>query len=521
MARYKLSLSITQGDVAEYHTRRTYSPPSAEPSLASRNVHMYDPRHEDGSLVSYKEQFNSIFADAIERYNSKQKRKSRHMSSDYWDTITGSKRREKPVYSTVLQLGNRDTCGVTDNTFDAKHWRALKATDPEAAAAYVAEHLDPRPQQKVAKECIEEICRRFETWFPQIKVVAVVLHDDEVDGVCHATIDWTPVAGGEGSHVFKGGMDTRCSLNAALKQMGYNGKGYDYPIKQWQEDFKQKCEGVMAEYDIEREFMNNHERHKSVATWRVEQEREDEIAKLKEIKRLNEIARVNMADFEEQAQASEKKLADLEYQLSVTDAKYRESYAKMIDTERDLKSLQDRADATEARIRLGESRVRDAQAREDDARRAYRRVEDDTLREQKRLDDLKRQADEAQKKLEELTSWIEKMSDIRQMVLLFIKALLGYLEHETTDRRLSVTDRQSCVFAKGILTKLQADFITVASNAAKKSYEMIIGGKHIFDDVAVKQNAATPVSQEMKPKKQEGGQDWWDDYSSDFFLGTE
>lgn len=67
MARFHLSLSVTQGDVSEFHSRRTYTPLSAEPSLASRNVHLVGPRHDDGSLVTYREQFNEEFAPAIER----------------------------------------------------------------------------------------------------------------------------------------------------------------------------------------------------------------------------------------------------------------------------------------------------------------------------------------------------------------------------------------------------------------------------------------------------------------------
>lgn len=520
MSRYHLSLSVTQGDVAEYHTRRTYSPPSAEPSLSDRNVHVYDPRHKDGSLVTYREQFNAIFADAIERYNAKQKRARLQKGDDYYEEITSSKRKEKPIYSTVVQLGNRDTCGVTDTSFDAKHWRALKATDPDAAAAYVAEHLDPRPQQKAAKECLIDICQQFETWFPNLKVVASVIHDDEVDGTCHATVDWVPIGGGEGSGVYRGGLDTRCALNKALEQMGYDGHGYSFRIKHWQADFKAKCEEVMAQHDIEREYMNNEEKHRDVATWRMEQERKEEADKLREIKRMTEIARVNMTEFEVKAKDSEQRLKDLEYQIAEADMKYRAAYAKAVDAERELKSINDKADAAESRIRMAESRVQEAQNREDDARRAYRRIEDDTVREQKRLDDLKREAEEQKRRVEELSEWIKKLSDIRQMLILFVKALLGYLEHKETDKNLSMTDRQSAGIAKRLITKLQNDFINVASRAAKKSLEQILSGRHIYDDVTVTQQADIPTSQEMNPSESSsgGGQEWWGEYDSNFFL---
>lgn len=93
--------------------------------------------------------------------NARQKRKKLKKDGDYYAEIDDSKRKEKPIYLTVLQIGNRDDCGVTDTSFDAKHWRALKSTDPDAAAKYVAEHLDPRPQQVAAKECLVDICEQI------------------------------------------------------------------------------------------------------------------------------------------------------------------------------------------------------------------------------------------------------------------------------------------------------------------------------------------------------------------------
>jgi predicted RNase H-like nuclease (RuvC/YqgF family) len=202
-----------------------------------------------------------------------------------------------------------------------------------------------------------------------------------------------------------------------------------------------------------------------------------------------------MIEFEDKTKESEKRLADLEYQIK----------------------------EAEARIRNAEARVHEAQVREDDARRAYRRVEDDTAHERKRLEDLKQEAEEKQKQVDELAEWIQKLSDIRQMLILFVKAILGYLKQKESDRSLSVTERQSAGIAKRLIEKLQNDFINVAARAAKRSLEQILRGRHIYDDTQMQQQTA-PVQPETKPAASaSGGSEkpaWYDDYSPGFFLGA-
>jgi hypothetical protein len=120
--------------------------------------------------------------------------------------------------------------------------------------------------------------------------VSAVIHDDEPAGTVHLDVNWVPVAGGDGSNVYKAGMDTRCALNKALEQMGYTGKGYAYAIKEWQADAKQNIESVMALHGLERENMHNTERHKDVPTYIMEQERKEEAARCAELRRRAVVA---------------------------------------------------------------------------------------------------------------------------------------------------------------------------------------------------------------------------------------
>ena len=466
MARYKLSLSVTQDQVAEYHSRRTYTPASAEASLADRNVYIYNPRHDNGSLVTYREQFNNLFADSIQRYNAKQKRKSRHMSEDYWETIEGSKRKEKPVYSTVLQLGNRDTCGVTDVTFDAKHWRKLKETSPDEAAAYVQEHLDPRPQHDEAVACLIDIAERFKTWYPRLHIVSIVLHDDEPDGTCHVDINWIPVAGGEGEDTYKGGMDTRCALNKALEQMGFDGHGYDYRIKHWQTDFKARCESVMAEHDIEREYMNNEEKHQNIRTYRIEQEREEAADKLREITRRKEVARVTLEKMELDIETAKHRKRAVEADELAAQKRARQAEDEAHEAEAKARIAEQQAANAETRQQIADAAVREARKRKDDADREY----------QENVNKYKKaqaQSTEAEGKLQKLTEWIHRLSDIKGLVTTVLSGIVSYTETvHTEDARAAA--RFMRTHATGI--------IAYTAKAVKMKVEEIVTGKKIVDD---------------------------------------
>lgn len=119
MSKGKYSISVSQGRVAHDHDNRDYTPHNADRGLRNRNVIIK--QTED-----YKSAFNELFRDSIEAYNAKQKREDRKKSYDYYSEIANGKGKEKPIYEYVLQIGSRETLGVTDNDFDVKHWEELK-----------------------------------------------------------------------------------------------------------------------------------------------------------------------------------------------------------------------------------------------------------------------------------------------------------------------------------------------------------------------------------------------------------
>ena len=134
---------------------------------------------EKGIRAAYKEIFGSV----LQEYNKRQKRADRRID-DYYEHILKSKNGEKPFYEDVIQWGSMED------------FRA-----------------DPRLREK-AKECLVEYARTFEARNPNLKLIGAYVHMDEASPHLHH--DYIPVASG-----YKTGMQTRNSLDKAMKQMGY------------------------------------------------------------------------------------------------------------------------------------------------------------------------------------------------------------------------------------------------------------------------------------------------------------
>ena len=263
MSNGKYSISVAQGRVAHEHDDRDYTPKNADWSLRNRNVVIK--KSED-----YQSVFNDLFRDSLAEYNAKQKREDRKKSYDYYSEIENGKGHEKPIYEYVLQIGNHDTLGVTDNDFDSEKWSELKQNGKfKEASDYAKKHLNQDPHREELKNILIDELKNLEEKYPKLHFWTIVVHDDEVGGTCHAHIAFTPVADG-----YKNGMSTRDSLSKALKQMGFETDSYMLGIQKWQNDLKDNIEKVMLEHGYEREYMNNTEAHLSVDQFKLKSQNE-------------------------------------------------------------------------------------------------------------------------------------------------------------------------------------------------------------------------------------------------------
>ena len=119
----------------------------------------------------------------MERYNSRQSREDRKIE-DYYEKIAKSKNGENLFYEDVLQWGKK-------------------------------EDFENNPElREKAKEALMLYAESFEARNPNLKVIGAYIHMDEVSP--HLHLDYIPVA-----HGYSRGLDTRNSLDRAMKEMGY------------------------------------------------------------------------------------------------------------------------------------------------------------------------------------------------------------------------------------------------------------------------------------------------------------
>ena len=302
MAGYTISMS--QGDHAEEHSRRKYTPMSAEASLTKDNVVIFDAGDD-------KTHFNQFFADAIEAYNERQvkaRHPERQKSMDYYsDLLNGvegygkGKTQEKPIYDDVLQIGNRETNGVTKRTFNVDHWRSLKADGKyHEAELYVAKHKNNDPTREELTQILEEEAKyilsesansreyRKEHGLPpgkydNILIHRIIIHRDEPNGTDHIDIAYT-IFTDEGDTKRKdgrqNGLSRRVSARKGLEKMGFKKSRDQFALEKFRESIKDEIQERMESRGYQRDIKGEHRRHLSPQMFEVEQRAKEAEAKV-------------------------------------------------------------------------------------------------------------------------------------------------------------------------------------------------------------------------------------------------
>jgi chromosome segregation ATPase len=171
---------------------------------------------------------------------------------------------------------------------------------------------------------------------------------------------------------------------------------------------------------------------------------------------------------------------------------------------------------------MAEARVDEERRREDDARREYHRIQDETSRQRATLEDLKRKVAEAQEKLRDLTEWAQSFEDIKRLYERVYNGLIAYLQHTAKNRDYSINDRQAINIVMPVLNKLKESFCDTAARATRKVWEKLFN-KTVTDtpQTTVHQTETTRPAQSsggtrpgVVPREAyEPGEykDWWDD----------
>lgn len=211
-------VSMPQGKGSQLHNRREYEkigrpiPDNIDVSKSSENITLVD--------KDIRQAYGEIFGEALEKYNGKQKRADRKIES-YYDHIQKSKNGEKLFYEDVVQWGSKD------------------------------DFQNPQTRER-AKEALVKYVEGFEERNPNLKLIGAYIHMDEASP--HLHLDYVPVA-----HGYSRGLETRNSLDKAMKQMGFqpeNESRKNNATKLWKESeravFGEICRSLGLEVEPER-----------------------------------------------------------------------------------------------------------------------------------------------------------------------------------------------------------------------------------------------------------------------------
>lgn len=250
-------VSMPQGKGSQLHNRREYEkigrelPDNIDVSKSHENIILVD--------RDIREAYQEIFGEALEQYNAKQKRADRKIE-DYCDHIKKSKNGEKLFYEDVVQWGSKE------------------------------DFQKPETRER-AKEALVQYVKGFEERNPNLKLVGAYIHMDEASP--HLHLDYIPVAQG-----YTRGLETRNSLDKAMKQMGYQPEKEsrkNNATKLWKENersvFGEICRNMGLEVEAERKArgslsVDEYKKARDQMIGEIEQEKEAIVAEVEPLREL-------------------------------------------------------------------------------------------------------------------------------------------------------------------------------------------------------------------------------------------
>ena len=368
-------VSMPQGKGSQMHNRREYEeigkpiPDNIDGSKSSENIILID--------KDIREAYREIFGEALEKYNSKQKRADRKIV-DYLDHIQKSKNGEKPFYEDVVQWGSKD------------------------------DFQTPQMRER-AKEALVKYVEGFEERNPNLKLIGAYIHMDEASP--HLHLDYVPVAYG-----YSRGLEIRNSLDKAMKQMGFqpeNESRKNNATKLWKENervvFGQVCRDLGLEVEPERKS-----ERKSLTVDEYKEARDEMLGHLEKeadtARQAAQDARKELRAVQNKAEAAEERLrAAVAVSKGIQDVRQispvrRTLTGKEVYRPKDLRSLK-----AAAELAKKAEWERDTAIRERD--RAYEQVwSRDAV-----IDKLKEQVKDLQKQVDQLAPYKAFVDSIQQL----------------------------------------------------------------------------------------------------------
>lgn len=368
-------VSMPQGKGSQMHNRREYEqigkpiPDNIDGSKSSENIILVD--------KDIREAYREIFGEALEKYNSKQKRADRKIV-DYLDHIQKSKNGEKPFYEDVVQWGSKD------------------------------DFQTPQMRER-AKEALVKYIEGFEERNPNLKLIGAYIHMDEASP--HLHLDYVPVAYG-----YSRGLEIRNSLDKAMKQMGFqpeNESRKNNATKLWKENervvFGQVCRDLGLEVEPERKS-----ERKSLTVDEYKEARDEMLGHLEKeadtARQAAQDARKELRAVQDKAEAAEERLrAAVAVSKGIQDVRQvspvrRTLTGKEIYRPEDLQALKSLAESAQKAVW-----ERDA------AIRAKERAFDQVYSRDALIDRLRAQVRDLQKQVDQLAPYKAFVDSIQQL----------------------------------------------------------------------------------------------------------
>lgn len=205
-------ISHCQGKGSLTHNNRKFNAKNVDDTRTKDNIVFVQQPIEEA--------YEHLFGAAVERYNARQKRADRKITTTYYEhtfkrkisqsVVTAADKR-KNFYEDVVQIGDMKNTGVGT------------------------------PDAEIATACLTEYMQGFQQRNPNFYVFNAVLHLDEATP--HLHIDYIPVG-----H-YKMGVDTQNGIAQALKEMSY-GSGKE-TIARWRESECKVLTEICARHGVQ------------------------------------------------------------------------------------------------------------------------------------------------------------------------------------------------------------------------------------------------------------------------------
>lgn len=261
----KSTLSFRMSELHnEGHNLRTIYVPYVDVSKSKDNI--YYVNHTKEQAYEY------LFADAVKKYNEKQKRKDRRIEDYLKKIITAEEKQKK-----IIEQKRAEGCSYKEL---AKYKKAKQSSyEIIVSLGNMKQNPEFCPDGERADDIIailNEYIYGFQDRNPNAYLYMSAIHCDE-QGVIHGHLDVIFF-----SDSYRTGMSRRVSLNRALEDMGFTSdKGedchgkFDLAVTKWQNREREELTEIARKYDVEIVNGNQSRQHLSREQYIIVQKKEE------------------------------------------------------------------------------------------------------------------------------------------------------------------------------------------------------------------------------------------------------